>query len=71
MKKIYTIAIFLHLVNSLLNSSFAQKRVAILGSSTAYGIGASTPDSSWVNLTDSFYNRIHYDDKDTLFTNLA
>lgn len=39
----------------------AQKkyRVVVLGSSTAYGIGASVPDSSWVGRAKAYYKSQH------------
>ena len=39
---------------SLLSVSQSKKVVAVIGSSTAYGMGANPPDSSWVNLTKKF-----------------
>lgn len=39
----------------------AQKKykVVVLGSSSAYGIGASVPDSSWVGRTKAYYKSLH------------
>lgn len=39
---------------SLLSVCQSKKVVAVIGSSTAYGMGANPPDSSWVNLTKKF-----------------
>jgi hypothetical protein len=33
-------------------------KIAVIGSSTAAGMGASTPDSSWVNLTQTYYQNL-------------
>ena len=46
--------ICLLLLSVTTNSVFAQSRkfvIAVIGSSTAQGIGATPIDSSWVNLT--------------------
>ncbi|HEY8971218.1 MAG TPA: SGNH/GDSL hydrolase family protein, partial [Puia sp.] len=39
----------------------AQKKykVVVLGSSSAYGVGASVPDSSWVGRTKAYYKSRH------------
>jgi acyl-CoA thioesterase-1 len=59
------------LANILFLSSYAQKKVVILGSSTAYGKGASVEDSSWaVRLQTSFRKNI-YDGIDTIVENRA
>lgn len=43
-------------------------KIVILGSSTAYGVGASVPDSSWVGRTNAYYKSL--DELDTII-NLA
>jgi lysophospholipase L1-like esterase len=45
------IAIFL----PLLAPAQAKYKIVILGSSSAYGVGASTPDSSWAGRTKAYY----------------
>ena len=49
----------------------AQKRVVILGSSTAAGNGSSSYANSWVGRVDAYYNKNTTDGADTIFTNLA
>ena len=43
---------------SLLSVCQSKKVVAVIGSSTAYGMGANPPDSSWVNLTKKFLQKL-------------
>jgi lysophospholipase L1-like esterase len=40
-------------------SSAQHLKIAVIGSSTAVGIGASPLDSSWVNLTRLYYESLH------------
>jgi acyl-CoA thioesterase-1 len=51
------------LVGVILSSpAFAQPyhfKIAIIGSSTAYGTGATPIDSSWVNLTQDYFKGLH------------
>jgi lysophospholipase L1-like esterase len=55
----------------LINNSFAQKKVVIMGSSTAAGSGATTYQLSWAGrLTDNF-NKNTSDGLDTVFYNIA
>jgi lysophospholipase L1-like esterase len=51
--------------------AFAQKKIVILGSSTAAGNAASPIDSSWANRLSFYYNRNNGDGIDTTITNLA
>jgi lysophospholipase L1-like esterase len=52
-------------------TSSAQKKVAILGSSTAEGTGASIVDSSWVGRLRTSFNQNASDGIDTTIDNLA
>jgi lysophospholipase L1-like esterase len=52
-------------------TSSAQKKVAILGSSTAEGTGASVVDSSWVGRLRTSFNQNASDGIDTTVDNLA
>ena len=52
-------------------SGIAQKKVAILGSSTAAGNGASIIDSSWVGKLRLSFNKNTSDGIDTIVQNLA
>jgi lysophospholipase L1-like esterase len=54
-----------------LNCGLAQMKVVIMGSSTAYGTGASVYDSSWVGRTTAFLNQNTTDGLDTLVYNIA
>ncbi len=40
-------------------SSAQHLKIAVIGSSTAVGTGASIPDSSWVNLTQAYFKSLH------------
>jgi len=52
--------------------AFSQKKIVVLGSSTAAGTGASVYDSSWVARLQSEYRKnITAGDLDTVVTNLA
>lgn len=42
-----------------------------MGSSTAYGVGASTYANSWAGKIDSFYNQNTADGQDTVFYNIS
>ncbi len=53
------------------SNSFAQQKIAILGSSTAFGDGASAYELSWVGRLESYYNQNTSDGLDTTFYNLA
>jgi len=52
---VFAMAIFL----PLLAPAQTRYKIVILGSSSAYGVGASTPDSSWVGLTKAYYKALH------------
>ena len=54
-----------------ISASFAQMKVVIMGSSTAYGTGASVYDSSWAGRITAFLNRNTTDGADTVFNNIA
>src|SRR5690348_6466482 len=43
----------------LLTTAQTKYRVVVLGSSTAYGVGATVPDSSWVGRTKIYYKSTH------------
>ncbi|MBC7535617.1 MAG: hypothetical protein H7258_07995 [Ferruginibacter sp.] len=46
-------------------------KVVIMGSSTAFGVGASTYSNSWAGKTEAFLNRNTTDGLDTVFYNIA
>jgi len=52
---IIAVAIFL----PLLAPAQTKYKIVVLGSSTAYGIGATVPDSSWVGRTKAYYKSQH------------
>ncbi|HEY4207444.1 MAG TPA: GDSL-type esterase/lipase family protein [Puia sp.] len=52
----------------LLAPAQTKYKIVVLGSSTAYGVGATIPDSSWVGRTKAFYKGLNL--LDTLY-NLA
>lgn len=47
--------------------SLSQKKVVVLGSSTAFGAAVDQGDSSWVNRLKNYYNRNNTDNADTSF----
>ena len=49
----------------------SQKRVVVMGSSTAAGTGSSSPDSSWVGRLQTYFRQNTSDGLDTLVTNIA
>lgn len=53
------------------NGSFAQMKAVIMGSSTAYGVGASTYANSWAGRIESCLNQNTTDGLDTIFYNIA
>ena len=60
------------LVNAFIAfASFAQMKVVIMGSSTAFGVGASTYANSWAGKTEAFLNRNTTDGLDTVFYNIS
>ena len=70
MKDIFAIgASLLFVLTSLIG--FTQKKVTVLGSSTAYGTGATVPDSSWVGRLRAYFNRNSDDGIDTVMNNRA
>lgn len=70
MKSILAISIYV-LAQLAVLSSFAQKKLAVLGSSTAYGNGASVGDSSWVGRLRSSFTKNMSDGVDTVIDNRA
>jgi len=52
-------------------SSFAQMKAVVMGSSTAYGTGASTYANSWAGLTEIALNQNASDGADTIIYNIA
>ncbi|MBS1744028.1 MAG: SGNH/GDSL hydrolase family protein [Bacteroidetes bacterium] len=52
-------------------SASAQVKVVIMGSSTAYGVGASVYSNSWAGRFENFYNKNNADGLDTLVYNIA
>lgn len=71
MKKI--LFYLLMLVNSLwlLQSLSAQKKVVVMGSSTAAGQGSSSPSTSWVGRLQSHFRKNNSDGLDTTVTSIA
>ena len=55
----------------IVSASSGQMKVVIMGSSTAYGTGASVYDSSWAGRTTALLNRNITDGMDTVFYNIA
>ncbi len=55
----------------VVTGTFAQKRVAIMGSSTAVGSGASTYQLSWAGRLEESFNKNTGDGIDTVFYNIA
>jgi lysophospholipase L1-like esterase len=53
------------------NFTFGQKKIVVLGSSTASGTGSSPSDSSWVRRLYFEYNRNTTDLQDTVISNLG
>lgn len=64
---------FLGLLTGLLFSISlpAQKKLVIMGSSTAAGTGSSHPDSSWVGRLQKHYRQNTSDGQDTVLYNIA
>jgi lysophospholipase L1-like esterase len=70
MKHIFAIGVtLLFVLTSFIG--FTQKKVTVLGSSTAYGTGATVPDSSWVGKLRAYFNRNSADGIDTVVNNRA
>lgn len=55
----------------LINNLLAQKRVVIMGSSTAFGSGASSYQLSWAGRLEGSFNQNMTDGIDTSFFNIA
>ena len=70
MKHIYAISVCL-LIEVIASIGFAQKKIAVLGSSTAAGNGASVPDSSWVGRLQESFRKNKSDGIDTVIDNRA
>ncbi len=71
MMNIFFYSTSLLFVLSSFNGLAQQKKVTILGSSTAYGTGATVPDSSWVGRLSAYFNRNSSDGIDTIVNNRA
>jgi lysophospholipase L1-like esterase len=71
MINIFFVSTSLLFVLSSFNGFAQQKKVTILGSSTAYGTGATVPDSSWVGRLGAYFNRNSIDGIDTTVNNRA
>jgi len=69
MKNIFAISGCL-LFLSIASTSFSQKKVTVLGSSTAFGTGA-TPGFGWVDLLTASFNKNKTDGVDTVVDNRA
>ena len=69
MKSRFTLVIAFVAIFSFASS--AQMTVVIMGSSTAFGVGASTYDSSWAGRITSYLNKNISDGRDTVFYNIA
>ena len=54
-----TSVIALTILLPLLAPAQTRYRIVVLGSSTAYGVGASVPDSSWVGRVKAYYKSRH------------
>src|SRR5436305_14995707 len=68
MKPIFKALFFCLLLSA---QALAQKKIVILGSSTAAGNGASTYDSSWARRLYFEFNKNTSDGVDTIIVNLA
>lgn len=55
----------------LASVGLAQKKIIVLGSSTAYGYGASVPDSAWVARLQASFRKNTADGVDTVIDNRA
>jgi lysophospholipase L1-like esterase len=71
MINIFAIGTGLLFLLSSFNSLAQQKKVTVLGSSTAAGTGASVPDSSWVGKLRLGFSKNPSDGKDTIVNNRA
>lgn len=69
MKSTSTLAILFAFI--FLQNASAQVKVVIMGSSTAYGVGASSYENSWAGKTEAYYNQDATDGRDTIFYNIA
>lgn len=69
MKPVYRIALFMTLLLS--QQAFSQMTIVVMGSSTAFGAGASVYDSAWVGRFTTFSSRNISDGKDTTIYNIA
>jgi lysophospholipase L1-like esterase len=70
MRNVFAIGMCL-IVELIVSTGFAQKKIAVLGSSTAAGYGASVPDSSWVGRLQASFRKNTTDGIDTLIDNRA
>jgi lysophospholipase L1-like esterase len=70
MKSIFSVSVCLF-IELFVPVCFGQKKIAILGSSTAAGNGASVPDSSWVGKLQASFRKNTADGIDTVIDNRA
>jgi lysophospholipase L1-like esterase len=71
MKARLFIAFFALLCIFRTTDSFSQKKIVVMGSSTAAGNGASTPQNSFVNKLQAYFQRNMSDGLDTVIYNIA
>jgi lysophospholipase L1-like esterase len=67
----FLVPIFLWVSIFTIQNAIAQKKVVIMGSSTAVGSGASTYQLSWAGRLEQQFNQNSTDGLDTLFYNIA
>ncbi|MBK7290152.1 MAG: SGNH/GDSL hydrolase family protein [Chitinophagaceae bacterium] len=65
----YSLIIFNNLC--LLSTLSAQKKIVVMGSSTAAGQGSSSPSTSWVGRTQAHFRQNMADGLDTIVTSIA
>jgi len=56
---------------AFVNPTAAQKKIVVMGSSTAYGNGASSVANSWVGKLASYFQQNTSDTRDTILYNIA
>jgi len=71
MKNIVSISVYLFLLTIGLTSFAQNKKIVVLGSSTAFGTGATPTDSGWVGKLRAYFNRNTTDGNDTTVDNRA
>lgn len=70
MRLIFYVLLFLIFISPS-KELLAQKKLVIMGSSTAQGTGATVYDSSWAGRITNYYNQNNLDGQDTTVTNIA